>query len=164
MQIKQKLNKKALESKSATVALRKITTEKAKQAISSLESELEVLRNKSASNEKKLELRKNYSARLDEMIATKEEDVKTQKRVLMEKQSSSSQESQQCDRQKSGPDVMQYIMHKAEMYELKEAIKTMERKIEIAEGNKTFKRRQSRCSSKDDVDNMPSFHWTPGML
>lgn len=128
MQIKQKQNKKLLADKSASVAMKKIATEKAKQSITSLQSELEVLKSKTASNAKKLELRKKYSLRLDELIQTKQEEVSIQKRVLKEKEYASS-------KAQSGPDVMQYISRKAEIHALQESIKTVQRKIEIAKGS-----------------------------
>jgi hypothetical protein len=132
MQIKQKQNKKLLESKSATVALRKMATEKSKQAVASLESELELLKAEATANEKKLELRAKYSSRLDETIQTKKDEVMTQTKIL---QSGSDQK----EAQNNGPDVMEYILQKAEIYELQETIKTLERKIEIAVGNQKLR-------------------------
>jgi hypothetical protein len=139
MQIKQKQNKKLLESKSATVALRKMATEKSKQAVASLESELELLKAEATANEKKLELRAKYSSRLDETIQTKKDEVMTQTKIL---QSGSDQK----EAQNNGPDVMEYILQKAEIYELQETIKTLERKIEIAVGNQKLRSRRSVSS------------------
>ena len=146
MQIKQKQNKKLLESKSATVALRKMATEKSKQAVASLESELELLKAEATANEKKLELRAKYSSRLDETIQTKKDEVMTQTKIL---QSGSDQK----EAQNNGPDVMEYILQKAEIYELQETIKTLERKIEIAVGNQKLRsRRRSTFISLDPGD------------
>lgn len=152
MQIKQKENKKLLTDKSAAVALKKMATEKAKQSILSLQSELDMLKAESCSNAKKLELRRNYSSRLDDLINSKQQEVKIQKGVLKDNESADSESSQ------GGPDVMQYIMRKAQIYELQESIKTMERKIEIARGS----RKNSRCRESSQGSN--SFHWQPGML
>jgi hypothetical protein len=152
MQIKQKQNKKLLSDKSAAVALRKIASEKAKQSILALQSELEVLKATTASNEKKLELREKYSSRLDEMIRAKLEEVRIQKNVLKDKDAIDRDEAVS-----NGPDVMQYILRKAEIFELLDCIKTMERKIEIAKGNI----RNSKCREIQAAD---SFHWQPGML
>lgn len=152
MQIKQKQNKKLLTDKSAAATMRKIATEKAKQSILSLQSELKVLKSKAASNKKKLELRDKYSLRLEETIQAKLEEVKVQKNVLENRDPSSNSDSNE-----SGPDIMQYIGQKAKIYELRESIKTMERKIEIAKGNL----KTSRCQ---EVGVNESFHWQPGML
>ena len=152
MQIKQKQNKKLLTDKSAAAAMRKIATEKAKQSILSLQSELEVLKSKSASNEKKLELREKYSSRLDETIQAKLEEVKIQKNVLKDRESSSSSHPKE-----GGLDIMQYIGQKAKIYELRDSIKTMERKVEIAKGSL----KTSRCQ---EIRVNDSFHWQPGML
>jgi hypothetical protein len=174
MQIKQKQNKKLLTDKSAAVALRKIAAEKAKQLIVSLQSELEVLKSKALSDENKLEVRTNYSRRLDVLIKAKQEEVKIQKSELKDKQVQNPDQTQggpdiikakleevkiqkSSDQTQGGPDVMQYILRKAEIYELQECIKTMERKIDIARGNL----RNSRCRA---IQANTSFHWQPGMI
>ena len=150
--MKQKRNKRLLTNRSAAVALRKIATEKAKQSIQSLQSELQVLKSTSTANDKKMELRMKYSSRLDEMIHAKLQELKVQKHALKEKETSAS-----SDDGGGGPDVMQYILRKAEIYELQESIKSMERKIEIARGNHLKK-------LTGQGSNDTSFHWQPKML
>ena len=93
-----------------------------------------------------------YSSRLDEMIHGKLEELKVQKHALKEKETSAS-----SDDGSGGPDVVQYILRKAEIYELQESIKTMERKIEIARG--THLKKLIGQGSNDT-----SFHWQPKML
>ena len=60
--------------------------------------------------------------------------------------------------------IWQYIMQKVEIYELRETIKAMERKVEIAKGDKNNIQRSvsSRQSSATEV--CRPARWTPGML
>ena len=140
------------------MALRKIATEKEKQSLLSLQSQLQVLKSTSAAYDTKMELRLKYLARLDEMIHAKLEELKVQKHALEDKESASCSDDGKGGENSSGPDVMQYILRKAEVYELQESIKTMERKIEIARGSH-FKKPTGQDSSTND-----SFHWQPRML
>ncbi|KAL3797355.1 hypothetical protein HJC23_010481 [Cyclotella cryptica] len=136
MQIRQKENKNLSETKSAQVALYKIATEKAKQHILSLQSELEVLKSKAAANEKKLELREKFSSRLDEITQVKQVEVKALQDVLTGNETSDDIITTARHAQTNGLDIMRYITQKAEIHELQKKIKTTERKITIAKGNR----------------------------
>ena len=141
MQIKQKRNKKVLESKSAKVAFRKISIEKSKKKTTDLQTKLDNLKSKASSNEKAVEIREKYLERLDEMICDKKKEIETERRVLSEQQAGmkansviDSSTNSKAEAKELGPNVMEYILQKAEMYELREGIRTLERKIDIAEG------------------------------
>lgn len=57
-------------------------------------------------------------------------------------------------------------MQKAQIYDLREAIKAMERKIEIAKGNRKTRlqnQRAAAASRESSQANRPA-RWTPGML
>ena len=54
-------------------------------------------------------------------------------------------------------------MQKAEIYELRERIKAMERKVEIAKGNKKLPREEDSMGSMPEQGCRPA-RWTPGML
>ncbi|KAL7535533.1 hypothetical protein ACHAXR_006552 [Thalassiosira sp. AJA248-18] len=159
MQIRHKQNKQTLEAKASKVALRKIAFEKSKQKIDTLQAQLQELKAKAHSNEKAVVLREAYSERLDELVYSKEDEVDGLKNILKNKDDP----SQMLEDEPSGPDVMEYIMQKAEIYELRETIKAMERKVEIAKGNSKFQRKEeSRQSSMPEE--CRSARWTPGML
>ena len=58
-------------------------------------------------------------------------------------------------------------MQKAEIYELRETIKAMERKVEIAKGSKKTQRRKEwprQSPLPEAADTRPMGRWTPGML
>ncbi|KAL7525983.1 hypothetical protein ACHAWF_001586 [Thalassiosira exigua] len=173
MKIRDKQNKKLLEAKASKVALRKITFEKAKLKVDALQTQLQEVKSKADSNEKAVAMREAYLERLDELIYSKrcapfntdlapivffltsnykEDEVDGLKNALKNK----ADPSQILDDEPSGPDVME-----AEIYELRETIKAMERKVEIAKGNKLLQKRNSRQSAAEE--SRPA-RWTPGML
>jgi len=127
MQIKLKQSMKVLESKAAKLSLEKISYEKAKQRIDMLQSQLHDIKSKVEKNKLAIVMREAYIERLDERVYAKEDEVDGLKNVLNNKKSP----DQILEDEVIAPDINEYIMQKKEIYELRESIKTMERKVEI---------------------------------
>jgi len=118
---------KVLESKAAKLSLEKISYEKAKQRIDMLQSQLHDIKSKVEKNKLAIVMREAYIERLDERVYAKEDEVDGLKNVLNNKKSP----DQILEDEVIAPDINEYIMQKKEIYELRESIKTMERKVEI---------------------------------
>eukprot|EP00569_Conticribra_weissflogii_P020108 CAMPEP_0171427320 /NCGR_PEP_ID=MMETSP0881-20121228/4534_1 /TAXON_ID=67004 /ORGANISM="Thalassiosira weissflogii, Strain CCMP1336" /LENGTH=333 /DNA_ID=CAMNT_0011946963 /DNA_START=24 /DNA_END=1022 /DNA_ORIENTATION=+ len=124
LQIQQKKNKRILESKSATLAFRKMAMEKTKQKVKALQDQLEDLKRKASANEKAIEMRRKHLARLEETL----EVERRRKKVSESNQRDGTLASGEVC---GGPDVMEYIQQQAEIYELRDQIRKMELKLEI---------------------------------
>ena len=140
MQIRQKQNKKLLATQTSKVALRKIALKKTQQKTESLQGQLDELNTKSKLIKRGIAMREAHMERLDESVYSKEDEVDGLKNVLKNKASP----DQIMEEEPTGPDIMAYIQTKAQIYELREKIKAMERRAEISKGDTKIKQQKER--------------------
>jgi len=162
MQIKRKQTMKELETKASKLSLEKISYEKAKRRIDKLQSQLRDIKSKVEKNKQAIVMREAYLERLDDQVYAKEDEVDGLKNVLNNKKAP----DQILEDEVVGPDINEYIMQKKEIYELRESIKAMERKVEIATIQKKQSDKQRVVPSRQSPEcHQPALtRWRPGML
>ena len=158
MQVRQSQTKKDLESVASKVALRKVSFEKSKQRVEVLHARLQDVKAKALANEKAVALREAYLERLDEEVYAKEDELDGLKNVLKNR----ADPTQVLEDEQTGPDVMEYIQQKADIFELRETIKVMERKVELANGRRKLERR--RVPNQPAAEEKRPARWAPRML
>ncbi|KAL9179568.1 hypothetical protein ACHAXT_008858 [Thalassiosira profunda] len=157
MQVRQNQAKKDLESVASKVALRKISFEKSTQRVDALHTRLQDVKAKALANEKAVALREAYLERLDEEVYAKEDELDGLKNVLKNR----ADPTQVLEDEQTGPD---YINQKAAIFELRETVKVMERKVDLAKGRRKLERRRGEQSKQVTVDEKRPARWAPRML
>ena len=163
MSIELKGTMKVLETKAAKLSLEKISYEKSKQRIDKIQSQLHDIKSKVEKNKQAIVMREAYLERLDEQLYAKEDEVDGLKNVLNNRKSP----DKILEDEVVGPDINQYIMQKKEIYELRESIKAMERKVESAtlQKKRSDKQRVVPPVKQSSECRQPALtRWRPGML
>mmetsp|Transcript_58183 Transcript_58183/g.86492 ORF Transcript_58183/g.86492 Transcript_58183/m.86492 type:complete len:258 (-) Transcript_58183:291-1064(-) len=129
LQIENKQFMKNIDEKNKELTKLKMIARRASNELGELQNELSEIKKERNTQTKAMHVRQKQSQRLGDGIAALKNEIHFSKRSL---EMIRAKHEKKMDKIENEPELMEYVQQKAEMYELRDAIKVWERKVEIA--------------------------------
>mmetsp|Transcript_58182 Transcript_58182/g.86491 ORF Transcript_58182/g.86491 Transcript_58182/m.86491 type:complete len:128 (-) Transcript_58182:291-674(-) len=120
---------KNIDEKNKELTKLKMIARRASNELGELQNELSEIKKERNTQTKAMHVRQKQSQRLGDGIAALKNEIHFSKRSL---EMIRAKHEKKMDKIENEPELMEYVQQKAEMYELRDAIKVWERKVEIA--------------------------------